>query len=61
MSKIRDLNKVAEIIEKTAKEQFEQLRDKEKIEEVKKNLEKFSSMKTQDFTFTVGEMNAYLG
>lgn len=51
----------AKFIEKEYQKNLEQLESKEEYLRVKKLLEKVSSSNEKKFTYTIGEMNAYLG
>jgi len=62
MKSKKSLKEIKEFIEKTAKEKFEDIFKDTEIQETKKLLEKnLSSINENDFTFTIGEVNAYLG
>lgn len=62
-----NLEQIAEYIDAVAQEQekelsgFQEEQQKQAIQEVRKLIEKFSISDTKSFTFTVGELNAYLG
>ena len=55
------LEEIADFIQKTAKVQENKIEKLEQSKEVKKLLESFSTDSKKEFTFTIGEMNAYLG
>ena len=61
MKNKKSLEEIKKFIEKTAKDKFENIFKDSEIQETKKLLEKNSSSKEKDFTFTIGEVNAYLG
>jgi hypothetical protein len=52
---------ISEFIDKKAKEQFSESQKIEEIMKAKAALKKYSSKPTKEFTFTVGEINAYMG
>jgi hypothetical protein len=57
----KSLKDIAEFVEKNAKDEIENFENKSEILEVKKLIEESSSPGKNDFTFTIGEVNAYLG
>jgi hypothetical protein len=57
----KSLKEIKEFIEKTAEDKFENIFKNTEIQETKKLLEKKSASPEKDFTFTIGEVNAYLG
>ena len=59
--KKKSLQQIAEFIDKKAKEQFSESQKIEEIMKAKAALKKYSSKPTKEFTFTVGEINAYMG
>jgi len=61
MKNKKSLKEIAEFIEKTANDEFENINKDLEIQEVKRLLEESSSSKENNFTFTIGEVNAYLG
>ena len=62
MKKKKSLKEIRKFIEKTAKDKFEDIFKDKEIQETKKLLEKDTHLKNEiDFTFTIGEVNAYLG
>lgn len=60
MDEKKRLNEIKKYIKIKAIEQ-EKLYSSEKYKMVKKILEKKESKKEEEFTFTIGEVNAYLG
>jgi|GEM_PF-1349134 len=67
MDKVKNVGNVAEIIaikefiEKKSKENFNSFYNDKKIQKVKNTLSKCSETTPDQFTFTVGDINAYLG
>jgi len=61
MKNKKSLKEIAEFIETTENDEFENINNDLEIQEVKRLLEESSSSKKNDFTFTIGEVNAYLG
>ena len=59
--KKNDLQNIAEFVDKKAKEQLSESPKMDEIIKAKTALKKYSSKPTQAFTFTVGEINAYMG
>lgn len=57
----KSLKEIAEFVGKTEKDELEKFVNKSEILEVKKLIEESSSPGKNDFTFTIGEVNAYLG
>ncbi len=59
--KKKSLQQISKFIDKKAKEQFSESQKIEEIMKTKAALKKYSSKPTKEFTFTVGEINAYMG
>ena len=59
--KKKSLQQISKFIDKKAKEQFSESQKIEEIMKAKAALKKYSSKPTKEFTFTVGEINAYMG
>ena len=57
----KGLQQIAEFIDKKAKEQLSESQKIEEIMKAKAAMKKYSSKPTKEFTFTVGEINAYMG
>ena len=56
-----DLKKIADFVNEKAKEQLSAHPKEKEIILAKKNLKKYSTNQEKEFTFTVGEINAYMG
>lgn len=59
--KKKSLQQIAEFVDKKAKEQLSESPKIDEIMKAKVVLKKYSSKPTKEFTFTVGEINAYMG
>jgi hypothetical protein len=59
--KKKSLQQISAFIDKKAKEQLSESQKIEEIMKAKAALKKYSSKPTKEFTFTVGEINAYMG
>jgi len=59
--KKKSLQQIAEFIDQKAKEQLSESPQMDEIIKAKAALKKYSSKPTKEFTFTVGEINAYMG
>ncbi|MDY6854518.1 MAG: hypothetical protein SWO11_07390 [Thermodesulfobacteriota bacterium] len=59
--KKKSLQQITEFVDKKAKEQLSESPKRDEIIRAKAALKKYSSKPTKEFTFTVGEINAYLG
>ena len=59
--KKKSLQQIAEFVDKKAKEQLSGSPKIDEIMKAKAVLKKYSSKPTKEFTFTVGEINAYMG
>ncbi len=57
----KDLKSMAKFVDNEAKKQMKKIPKAEEITVARDNLKKYSTKKAEKFTFTVGEMNAYLG
>lgn len=55
------MGEIQKFVEKSAEKEFGSFLNNEKINEIKKILDKSSSKESPEFTFTVGNVNAYLG
>jgi len=61
MKKIKSLSSIKNFVENESKKNFPDFNKNLKINRVKKTLEKISKSEEKKITFTVGELNAYLG
>lgn len=52
---------IKKFVEKTSKDRFSHFTNDSKIVEIKNLLEKAEKNEENEFTFTVGNLNAYLG
>jgi hypothetical protein len=57
----QSLSHIADFVDKKAAEQKKEIHGQEAFIEAKKNLKKYSNSRAQEFTFTIGEINAYMG
>ena len=57
----KNLEEIADFVRKEAESQPHDRQIANDIKEVRKLLEEFSNRDEKNYTFTVGEMNAYLG
>lgn len=57
----KSLTDIKKFVEESAKSEYKNYYEDKKIREIKRILEKSSSTESEDFTFTVGDLNAYLG
>lgn len=57
----KSLKEIVEFVGKTAEDDLEYFANRSEILEVKKLIEESSLPSQNDFTFTIGEVNAYLG
>ena len=59
--KNKNMQHIAEFVDKKANKQLSKSPKLDEIMRAKEILKKYSTKQKKDFTFTVGEMNAYLG
>lgn len=57
----KSLQQIAEFIDIKATKQLSESQKIEEIMKAKAAMKKYSSKPTKEFTFTVGEINAYMG
>ncbi|NQS89086.1 hypothetical protein HQ584_04790 [Patescibacteria group bacterium] len=61
MKESKHLEETAKFVERTAEDHFNSFYNDKEIQLTKKLLEKHSIPINEDFTFTIGELNTYLG
>ena len=61
MKEKRTLEEIRKFVEKTAIDQFSEYMNNKKVLEIKDKLKNASQQSEKEFTFTIGEMNAYMG
>jgi len=59
--KVADIIAVKEFIEQKSKNHFKSYYSDKNIQEARDILQKYSKPTPEEFTFTVGDVNAYLG
>ncbi len=59
--KRKNMTEIAEFVNEKAQSQLNKSPKAEEIQKAKETLEKYSSSSTSKFTFTSGQMNAYMG